>query len=384
MFYKIVAAVGIFFLLNHFSWAAEVGSEFSQKNFAQLIVNHFSWSAGLPSEPTDRDYLLILGGKRVFKFEAENVYNEKTDRVTVSEYSLFGPFTGKGWILGVSEPVSTNFTILMPIQGEYTLNAVIKGDGFVWNLDNKDYRTDSKSGSFREVEVGKVNLKAGIVEIRVTIPPEGAIDSFSFIAANHTSIQPLIGWRFKEPLTAGRMAEIAVSLASLYSQLPDAQENSLKRLSVSEAAPVPATAAKTGITYMGKFTSGEWVRADYRGATIQIPVKVADTGFYGIAANIMGEQIKGSVNGNRFEVPAKPYLDKVKLGLFRLESGDNMITVNLPPMGGIDTLELNKKSSLPDDFLKLAGIQGPHERLISEDEARAFLTKIQAAYPIRK
>jgi hypothetical protein len=61
-----------------------------------------------------------------------------------------------------------------------------------------------------------------------------------------------------------------------------------------------------------------------------------------------------------------------------------MITVDLPPMGGIDTINFNKKNTTPDDFLKLAGIKGPAERLITADEARILLKSIQTAYQIRK
>lgn len=384
MFRRIMMFISGFFILNSVAWGVDVKPEFTQKDFAQLILNHFSWSAGLPAEPSDRDYLQILSGKRTFRYEAEIAYNVTTDRVTVREFEIFGPFTGKGWVLGVSDTSSANFSVLLPIEGEYTVRTVTKGNGFVWNIDKKDYRVDSNSGNFRDVTVGKIGLKAGVLSINVTIPPEGAIDSFSLTASDLAPIQPLLGWRFKEPLNAGRMAEIAISMASLYPQLPESTDNSIKTVSVAEVAQIPATAAKTGIEYLGKFTSPEWVRADYRGATLQIPIKVADTGFYNITANVMGAVIKGSVNQNAFEVKGKPHLDRVNLGLYRLESGDNMITVDLPPMGGIDALEFNKKSSSPADLLKLAGLNGPPDRLIRADEAGAFLKTFQAAYPIRK
>ncbi len=384
MFRSFLLTLAIFLILCAAGQATETKSEFTQKDFAKLMIDSFSWAPGLPADSTDRDYLLILGGKRTFRYEAENAYNPATDRVTVREYSLFGPFTGKGWLLGVSDTTYATFTVLLPIQGEYSVKAVIKGNGFVWNLNGKDYKVDSKSGNFREMEIGKIVLKAGVLEIKVTIPPEGAIDSFSFAAADHPPIQPLVGWRFKERLNAGRLAEIAVSMTSRFAQLPESQDSSLKSFSIAEAATIPAAAAKTGIAYLGKFTSKEWVRADYRGASIQIPVKAADAGYYGITANILGEKIRGSVNEIGFEAKGRPYLDRLDLGLFRLEGGDNMITVELPPMGGIDTLDFRKKSTIPDDFLKLAGIKGPPERLITADEAGTFLKSIQQAYQVRK
>lgn len=373
------------FIISHANaWAAEVKEVFTQKAFVQLMFQRLSWNQGLSKEMSDRDYLQILGGKRTFKYEAESAFNEITDRVTVRTFALYGPFTGKGWISGVSDTTAANFTTLIPIKGEYDLKAVIKGNGFAWNIDDKQYPADSKSDLFREVEIGKMSLKAGVVKIQVSIPPEGAIDSFSFTAPDYSPIQPLTGWRFKEPLIAGQLAEISVSMTGRHEQLPESQQNLSKILSVFESAIIPATAAPTTIAEFGRFTSREWVRSDYRGATIQIPVKNPIAGFYRIRANAMGGRITGSVNEMPFNVLVKPYLENVQLGIFRLEAGDNLITINLPPMGGIDLLELNMKSMNPEDFLALSGIKGPPDRLIPVNEAESVLKTIIDTYPVRR
>lgn len=372
-------------LMSHSAaWAAEAKDVFTQKAFVQLMFQRFSWNQGLSKDTSDRDYLQILGGKRTFKYEAENAFNENTDRVTVRTFTLYGPFTGKGWILGVSDTTTANFTTLVPIKGEYILKAVIKGNGFVWNIDEKQYPADSKSDVFREIEIGKMSLKAGIVKIQVSIPPEGTIDSFSFTAPDHSPIQPLTGWRFKESLTAGQLAEILVSITGRHEQLPESQQNVSKKLSVFESAIIPPSAAPTSIAEFGKFTSREWVRSDYRGAVIQLPVKNSIAGYYRITANAMGGRITGSVNEMPFEVLAKPYLENVRLGIFRLEAGDNLITINLPPMGGIDLLELNMKNMNPEDFLALSGIKGPPERLVPVDEAESALKTIMVSNPVRR
>lgn len=385
MFRYILLIITFLSLFNSVSWGADKTIVFTQKDFARHILQQFSWNSGLPKVPADRDYLQILGGRRTFRYEAENAYNELTDRVTMRDFPLFGSFTGKGWILGVSDTTSTTFTVLLPIAGEYSLKAVIKGNGFVWSIDDKEYRADSKSGNFRETDVAKVALKAGVVTIKVNLPPEGAIDSFSLTAPDHSPIQPLLGWRFKEELTAGRMAEIAVALTNSFSRLPDVGPAlSPKPIVVAEKVVLPPTVALTAVSYLGPFTSANWVRADYRGATLQIPVTVAETGYYGLTANVMGETISGTINGTPFKMAAKPYLNRLYLGLHRLESGDNMITITLPPAGGIDTVEFNKKSSAPDDFLRLAGVPGPAERLIAEAEASTLLKSIQDSFAIRK
>ena len=367
------------------SWGADKAPVFTQKDFARQILQQFSWSGGLPKEPADRDYLMILGGKRTFRYEAENSYNPETDRVTVRDFPLFGAFTGKGWILGVSDTTDATFSILLPIAGEYDFKAVIKGDGFVWKIDDKEYLADSKSGNFRETDVARVTLKAGIVVIKVTIPPEGAIDSFSLTAPDYTSIQPFQGWRFREGLTAARLAETAVALTNRYAQLPDvAQAASPKPFAVFEKVVLPPTAAYTTASYLGLFSAAKWIRADYRGAILQIPLTVTEPGYYTLTVNAMGENISGSVNNTPFKLAAKPYLSKQNLGLYRLESGDNTLSITLSPTGGIDSVELNRKSTTPDDFLRLAGVSGPADRLVGVDEAAALLKSIQGSFSVRK
>jgi hypothetical protein len=367
------------------SWGADTGSVFTQKDFARLILQQFTWSNGLPKEPADRDYLMIMGGKRTFRYEAENAFNEQTDRVTVRNFPLLGAFTGKGWILGVSDTTFSTFTVLLPLAGEYALKAVIKGNGFVWAIGDKEYRADSNSGNFRDTDIAKVALAAGVVTIKVTIPPEGAIDSFSLTAPDYTPIQPFPGWRFKEALTAARMAETAVAMTNRYAQLPDAgPAASPKPFAVAEKVVLPPSAVLTADSFLGPFFSAKWIRADYRGATLQIPLTVAETGYYSLTANVMGGKISGSVNDTSFNLLAKPYLSKVNLGLFRLEAGNNNLVINLPPTGGIDTVEFNRKSTAPDDFLRLAGVAGPAERLIKTEEAASFLKSIQGSFSIRK
>ena len=382
---NVLLIISFFFLFQSVSRGEEKAPVFTQKDFARLIIQQFSWGGGLSKEPADRDYLMILGGRRTFKYEAENAYNEETDRVTLRDFPKYGAFTGKGWILGVSDATDSSFTILLPIAGEYDLKAVIKGNGFVWNIDSKEYPADSKSGNLQETAITKVKLKAGVVTMKVTIPPEGAIDSFSLTAPDYTPIQPFMGWRFKEVLSAVRMAEIAVAMTNGFARLPDAtQAASPRPVAAAEKAVLPATASLTTASHLGPFNSPKWVRADYRGATIQFPLTVSEAGYYGLTINALGTTISGSVNSTPFKLAAKSYLTKQNLGLYRLEAGDNLISITLPPNGGIDSVEFNKKSSTPGDFLLLAGVPGPADRLIGSKEAAALLKSIQDSNTIRK
>lgn len=385
MFRYILVIMAALSLSASFSWGADKSPAFLQKDFARLLLQQFSWNGGLPKEPVDRDYLLILSGKRTYRYEAENAYNEETDRVTMNSNPMFGSFTGTGWILGVSETTTSVFTILLPIGGEYNLKAVIKGNGFLWNINGKEYRADSKSKNFQEIDIAKIVLKEGVTSITVTIPPEGAIDSFSLTAPNYPSIQPFKGWRFKEKLTASALAETVIALTNRFSQLPDAgQAASAKARADFDKMVIPPGVAHTTADYLGPYTSPKWLRADFRGAVLQIPLTVAETGYYGLVLNAMGEPLSGSVNDTLFKLAGKPYLYKQDIGVYRLEEGENMLTVALPPRGGIDSVQFNKKSTASDDFMRLAGVTGPANRLVGADEAAAVVKKIQVSFPVRK
>ncbi|MDD2366942.1 MAG: hypothetical protein PHN84_12325 [Desulfuromonadaceae bacterium] len=385
MFRYLIAITSFLLFTQSLSWGVEKSPVFTQKDFASLILQQFSWNEGLPKDSTDRDYYSILGGKRNFRYEAENAYNPETDRVTIRDFPIYGSFTGKGWILGVSDTTFSTFTILVPIAGEYDFKAVMKGKGFVWEIDGKEYHSDSKSDKFEEIAIGKFPLKSGTITVKLTIPPEGAIDSFSLTAPDYTPVKPFNGWRFKDPVTAVRMAEVAVSLTNSYEKLPDAPKETFPApLAVAEKCLLPATALLTDAAYLGRFSASKWVRADFRGTSLKFPITIAEAGYYRLMANVMGETVSGSVNDTPFKLTGKQYLSKLDLGLYRLESGENIFTIVLPPAGGIDTIQFIKKSSKADDFLALATVSGPEDRLIDEKEATKLLKDIQGAYSIRK
>jgi hypothetical protein len=379
----IIFAAVIFFALPAGA-AGNSQSVFTQKELARMIVTQFGWGDGLPGEPSDRDYLVILGGRRTFRFEAENSYDAKKDKVAISERNNLGPFSGKGWLYGISGKTDTTFTVKMPLGGEYTLKAVIKGDGFVWNLGDKEYQAGSKSAVFKEVVIGTVSIKPGTTVMKVTLPAKGAIDSFSFTAPDYLPIQPNIGWRFREPLKAGQLAEVGVSLMNLYAQLPKAKQVILNTVAAVDVAFPNQDVEKTKVAYLGSFSSPAWLRAQFRGAAIQMPIKMKEAGYFGLRARVMGQRIEGEVNGIPFSVAGKNYLDLTELGVFHLESGDNMLTVKLPPKGGLDMVEITSRSKFNEDFMKLAGLSGSPDRLIGAEEAQKYIMTIFEKYPVRK
>lgn len=354
----------------------------TQKEFALMVVSGFGWSDGLPKEAADRDYLVVFAGKRTFRYEAEDVYDVKGDNVVQRNYPLFGQFSGNGWLMGISSETTAKFKVFVPLAGEYRLKAVIKGSNFVWRISDAVLRGSNPAANFSEVDLGMVRLQPGVVQISATIPPEGGIDAFLLVASDLVPVQPVEGWRFKDQLTALQMAQIGVALMDAYDQLPPNPKGKQNIAAVNAVRSAEVAATTAG--FLGTFKAKAWLRAGIQGAELRIPIHIPELGYYELEGQVMGEHLSGDVNGTTFSVTGKPFLDRVRLGMFRLDEGENILNLKLPPMGGIDTLEVAGKSLTPQDVMRVAGVGGSPDRLVTPEEAQSYITSIRGKRQARK
>lgn len=361
---------------------SEIG--FTQKDFARMLISEFGWDGGLPQEPKDRDYLVILGGKRHFIFEAENSYNPDTDNLTTRDFPLYGPFSGKSWLMGISQPSVAHLTLFVPLGGEYTVKGKVKGEGFILKTGSTTLSGGAAAPELTEIEFGRVTIAPGVQKIDVTIPPEGGLDYVVLTAADNAPVQPFDGWRFKEPLTGLRMAEVGISLSGLQNLLPADSENPPIEISAVDGALPASDVTPTAANFLGQFRSRAWLRANPRGSLLTIPLQIFKAGFYSIRARLIGEHFQGSINATSFSVTGKPYFDNIELGVFRLEAGDNTFRIQLPPMGGIDTLQLARKNSDPTRVTALAEVSGSPDHLVTAEEATTYLKRLRGKPPVRK
>lgn len=358
------------------------GTVVTQGEFASRLVAALGWQAGLPEEPKEKDYLAILSGRRSFRFEAEETYNAATDNVTIRGYSLYGPFSGRGWLSGVADATEAHFTVFIPREGEYIFKVAAKGDGQKWSLAGRDFTVSAKGLS--EAVAGTVHLRPGSHIVTAVIPPEGGVDYLAFEASAQPAIEPLGGWRFAAPLKMGEVAEVAAALLGLERLLPDDTSVAPLLVSVADAASFPPSAKPTTIGYLGTFLSKSWVRADFRDARLEIPIRTEALAVYDIRVRYLGELFNGELDGEKLSRPGKPYLDWVELGLFRLPAGERKLVVQLPPSGGIDVVELRRKKSSPTDYMTIAGFTGDPAATVSRVALDRLLLPLAARFQGRK
>lgn len=328
----------------------------TQGEFAAFLVQELGWQAGLPADPKTADYLAVLGGKRTFRFEAEDVYNAQGDSVTLRDFPLHGPFSGTGWLSGTTAPTTVRFTVFLPRSGEYLLKVVSRGDGQRWLAGGKEL-TVSTGGRLSEAEAGTVTLTGGIQEISVELPPEGGVDAFVLHASgDHPAIEPLEGWRSDAPLTWGNYAETMAAAFDLEKRFAVAPVDKPRIVAFQSIAALPSSAVATSVDYLGTHVAPTWVRAGGEGASLDLPLDVAVTGVYGLRVRLLGARLVTDFNGKRAEREGKLYLDWYDLGVSRLTKGTHILNVKLPPLGGADVAELTARPSSPADYLAAIGL----------------------------
>jgi len=363
--------------------AAEIPSTaVKQSDLAKKIIDAFGWSEGLPENPGAKDYLAILGGDRTFRFEAEEVFDRQSDAVSVRNSPLFGAFTGGGWLSGISTPTAVHFRVFIPISGNYSLKASARGDEQLWSIAGRAFKAKF-SDSLQERKIGEVFIPSGFLEFNALIPPAAGIDYLLFTAPAHRAIEPAAGWNFSAPLTAAVLAETASSLLGNEQLLPDDTTSAVKKIEASSAA-LPAGTQLTEKQVYGKPVAARWVRATQAPATLAIPVDVDSSGVYRLRIRGMGSEITAGFGARKVTLPAKPYLEWIDFGTFRLQKGTRVLEVRLPPSGGADLIEINRKLSTAAAYLAVNKLTVKADAAVHPEELDAVIKSLQEQFKERK
>lgn len=353
----------------------------TQLDFARKVIDALGYSEGLPENPVEQDYRAILNGNRTFRFEAEEIFDQKSDAVNVRNYPLYGPFTGSGWINGTSTPAAVHFKAFIPVSGTYTFKVSAKGNELLWSIAGRAFKVNFGE-SLQESRVGQIFIPSGHLEFNVLIPPAAGIDYLVFSAPAQPAIEPANGWNFNGPLTGAVLAETVSSLLANEQLLPN--DTTYARTVEAAAAKLPGGAQLTDSQIYGKPVAAKWVRALHVPVTVAIPFNLEENGVYQLRIRCMGTEVTAGIGPRTVTVPAKPYLDWVELGTFRLPKGAQMLDVQLPPAGGVDTVAIARKQAAATDYLALNKIGFKADAAVLPEELDTFMKSLAAQLKERK
>ncbi|MDO3376828.1 hypothetical protein [Geoalkalibacter halelectricus] len=332
-----------------------LGAHLTQRDWMKSLVAGLGLSFGLPDEPEDADYLRILSGRRTLRIEAEEALNPES-LVSIKDFPHFGPFSGSGWVSGIAMPTTAHLSFLLPLRGTYEVSVVVRLAEHVIHLGGQEF-VAAGGHEFTRVELGSVDLEAGLQEVIVHLPPNGAIDFFELRAADFTAVEPLGGWRLDRLLMREDLAATALRALDLLDSLPAADSDLLFE---AEDAPEQGGASVVSIRYLGAPSGGRWLRATTAPAEVILPIRVDRPGVYRLNLTGVGNQPSGvQVNDEPPRKVAWPsFLAEASVGSFFLDAGEHRVRVDLPPGSGLDVLRLQKLSSDAEALTRLCGLVG--------------------------
>ncbi|NVN98706.1 MAG: hypothetical protein HXX17_05220 [Geobacteraceae bacterium] len=360
-----------------------VENSLKQSDLARKLVDALGLAEGLPEKPAEKDYLLILGGERTFRFEAEETFDRQSDLAIVRELPLFGAFSGKGWLHATTTQTAVHFKVLIPVSGKYIFKVTAKGDSQIWSVAGKAFR-QSFGDKFSETSLGQVFIPAGELEFNALLPPDGAVDSFVFVAPANSPVEPLAGWATSAPLTAAALNEVFASSLGIESSLPDDSSYTAKTVEAASLSKIPQTARLTDTQLLGKPVAANWLRAFQTGANISLPIDIESLGVYRIRVRAVGSELTAGFGNRTVTKPLTASLNWVDLGTFRLPKGTNSLNLKLPPTGGVDVIEVTKKLSKAADYAAITktGISG--DSIVKPDELEKAVKLLQEMFKEKK
>jgi len=339
-----------------------------QRDWMVGLVEGLGWSFGLPDEPGDEDYLRILSGARTFRYEAEALCHPD-DLVSVKSYRAYGYCSGEGWLSGISRPTTAHLQILVPLSGTFEVTMRLRRTGHRVQIDDHFFPVDAGE-MFENVVIGTLTLSAGLHEVTLLLPPDGAVDYLELTAPQMTAISPPGGWQPDAPLSSGDLAATVSQLLGLEAWLLPSGEEKVYQ---AEAAKLFDGAAITTIRHLGEPDGGSWVRSGNISGRLSWNLELSP-GVYRLVVRGTGErplhlEIPGKLQR---DVDFKPYLVDVDLGYFHLGETQRL-SIELPPRSGVDDARLVQYHSSPDDFLRLTGL-ADHDGPVSAQQLDALLT----------
>jgi len=331
--------------------AAAADGELLQRDWMVGIVEGLGWSFGLPDEPDDEDYVRILSGGRTFRYEAEALCHPD-DLVSVKSYRAYGYCSGDGWLSGISRPTTAHLQILVPLPGTFEITMRLRRPGHRIQIADQFYPADAGE-MFENVVIGEITLPAGLHDVTLLLPPDGAVDYLELSASQLPEIKPPGGWLPDAPLRRSDLAITAAQMLSLEEWLVPSGEIVTFQ---AEDAQLARGAVVTSIRHLGEPDGGSWVRAGNQAGRITTSLEL-EPGVYRLSVRGMGErplhfEIPYKLNE---EVVFKPYLVDVKLGVFHL-SESQRLRIELPPRSGVDSIHLERFQASAEDFLRLTGV----------------------------
>lgn len=354
------------------------------REFAYRLVKGMNLAQALPKKPVEADLFAILSGERTRTVEAEDSFDARQDRVTFRSFNVLGPFSGRGWLIGTSEPTPVNLRTMILRPGTYTISMRGTRKGHLLSIGGKAFRVDFDDNRLSDVEVGKLHLDAGPLAFSDVLPPDGVIDVVRLTAPPLAPIEPFGGWRPDREITFGEAAEVAaLVMQDRFTPPPDPETPPLT-IPLVGTISLPGGTTQTTATIYGRFLGPAWIRNGLAESSFELPFTLPSNGFYSLEIHWMGRRISGAVDGRVFSSETRDYLHWYDAGIHYLKGGSHTLSVRIPPMGGVDAVRITRRMMSTPEIMKFLGWKEDPSSRIPREESERVLRDILSRFSPEK
>lgn len=329
------------------------GAGLTQRDWLVNLIDSLGGSFGLPDQPGDQDYLRLMEGRRSYRIEAEEAY-QPGDVVAPKNYATFGAFSGSGWLSGTNTPTQTELRFLLPQSGSFQAKIALRTPGHRLELGGQRFQVDG-GNQFGEIPLGTITLTAGRQALIAHLPADGGIDYLELTAADLPPIRPLGGWRLEQPLTLDDLAVTTAQLLGLEALLPEGEET---RTLEAETTSRLDDLEVTSTSHLGAPSAGRWVRASGLPAQLQLALDLSEDQVFSLSLRGAAREPAALVINQRplGNIQFPSYLGDVDAGVISLPAGKNLLSITLPPRGGLDAVKLTARRNAGSDYRRLLGL----------------------------
>ena len=312
----------------------------------------------LPQNPKSEDYLARLDWTSSIEFEASHLLDGST--VTPG---------ADGAVQGIpGVPAEAFYEVATLRPGDYGFRVKMGGGGAILKVSGYEYELFQPDAAARWMDLDRVALDSGDHSMSLMLIDGARVENLGVTPPCMLAVEPGGGWRPLETLTYKNMAVTLARALDLEKELPEAG-NALRirgeEFRRTFVYPFEEGAESDDVTVSTASDEDDpfWLSAGPNIVSAVARFEVSEKGIYSIEATYFSTT---PVRWNMDRclrvvtcpvVPGQSGGDRRSLAL-ELDAGEHEIEVTLPPGAKLDRIEVQRRDSSAEEYLRVASDEG--------------------------
>lgn len=276
---------------------------------------------------------------------------------------------------GSAEPLRLVFAA--PASALYTLRVHGVGAGR-WYADRKQVGIVDATLLGQDIAGLAIPLGKGPHELEAHLAPGARVSRIELEAERTLCIAPAEGWQAQRNLTFGDKARTLVQAFGLLTRLPVEEE--IEVIEGEQFHTASASGMRTNMRLAVPASADAWAIAGGKSTEFSYRVSLSSPGLFSILARIHGDErqiwsVDGRYAARIFPPPQASDFAWTEIATIPLAAGKHVIRALVPPGAGVDVVQLVRRRTGDEDFLRILEAMGLEEGAALEPVSVAAATR---------